>query len=246
MKMDTIKMGWGDVSFSDSGGTTRPLLFLHGTGCDSADWSSVIDCLPSNQRHLTLDFRGHGKTAVPTQPFSFQDLTDDVIAFLDSQNIREVILVGHSLGGMVSMNVASRCSSVVGLVLLEGWTNLKSAGTAFDSDRFYGTLFPTDIIRIKKKSDETLSRFSTSIWQDFWYSVTIFNGYNYLKEASIPIYEVFGEMGRNDETEHLLNIPLNPYIHSKWIPNAGHYLPHERPMQVAEICSEFLTFLNTY
>lgn len=245
MKMDRIKMGWGNVSFTDSGGTTRPLLFLHGTGCDSTDWSSIIDILPSNQRHLTLDFRGHGKTAVPTQSFSLQDLADDVIAFLDSQNIREVVLIGHSLGGMVSMSVASRCSTVVGLVLLEGWTNLKSAGTAFDSDRFYGTLTETDIIRIKKKSNETRSRFMTSIWQEFWDTVETFNGYNYLQEASIPIYEIFGEMGRNDETEHLLDIPPNPYIHVKWIPDAGHYLPHERPQEVAEMCIAFVTDLNT-
>lgn len=242
--MDIIQMGWGDMSFTDSGGTTLPLLFLHGTGCDSADWSPVIDYLPSDQRYLTLDFRGHGNTDVPTELFTFQDLADDVIAFLDSQNIREVVLVGHSLGGMVSMNVASRCSTVVGLVLLEGWTNLKSAGIAFDSDRFYGTLSPMDIIRIKKKSDETLSRFNPSIWQQFWKSVTTFNGYNWLEEASIPIYEVFGEMGRNDETEHFLHIPLNPYIHIKWISDAGHYLPHECPMEVAEICIAFLTFLN--
>ena len=242
--MNTIKLGWGDVSFTDSGGTTRPLLFLHGTGCDSTDWSSVIDYLPSNQRHLTLDFRGHGKTAVPTQSFSIHDLADDVIAFLHSQNIREVILVGHSLGGMVSMDVASRCSSVVGLILLEGWTHLKSAGTAFDSDRFYGTLSQTAINRIKEKSDKTRSRFQTSIWQEFWETVVTFNGYTYLKKASIPIYKVFGEMGRNDETEHLLDIPPNPNIHVKWIPDAGHYLPHERPKEVAELCIAFLTGLD--
>jgi pimeloyl-ACP methyl ester carboxylesterase len=241
MKMDTIKMGWGDMSFNDSGRTTPTLLFLHGTGCDSTDWSPVIDCLPSNQRFLALDFRGHGKTAVPTQSFSIHDLADDVIYLLESQNIREVILVGHSLGGMVSMNVANRCPTVIGLVLLEGWTSLKSAGTAFDSDRFYGTLSETNIIRINKKSDETRSRFKTSIWQDFWDTVTTFNGYKYLKGASIPIYEVFGEMGKNDETEHLLDIPPNPHIHVKWIPNAGHYLPHERPKEVTEICIAFLT-----
>lgn len=244
MKIDIMKMGWGDMSFTDSGGATRPLLFLHGTGCDSTDWSSVIDYLPSNQRHLTLDFRGHGKTAVPTQSFSLHDLADDVIAFLDSQNIREVILVGHSLGGMVSMNVANRCSDVIGLVLLEGWTNLVSAGSAFNSERFYGTLSNTEIGKIQKKSKTIRERINPRIWADFWDTVKTFNGYNYLKEATIPIYEVLGDMGKNDETENLLNIPPNPYIHIKWMSEAGHYLPHERPKEVAEICIEFLTYID--
>ena len=62
-----------------------------------------------------------------------------------------------------------------------------------------------------------------------------FDGYAYLQHARIPILEVFGGMGRNDLTEKKLRIPPNPNIQWVWVPNAGHYLPHEYPSEVAKV-----------
>lgn len=69
----------------------------------------------------------------------------------------------------------------------------------------------------------------------FWESVKNFDAYVYLERASIPIYEVFGGIGRNDLTEQKLRIPSNPNIRWIWIPNAGHYLPHECPVEVTKV-----------
>ena len=134
------------------------------------------------------------------------------------------------------MEVAKRSSCVVGLVLLEGWTSLSSAGSAFDPGRFYGSLPQTAITRIQQKSEKTRNRFKPEVWNSFWESVKNFDAYTYLEQARIPIYETFGSMGRNDLTEQKLRIPSNSNIQWIWIPNAGHYLPHECPAEVAEIC----------
>ncbi len=231
-----LQTSWGEMAFADSGGSGSTLLFLHGTGCDSMDWLSVIDDLPQNHRSITVDFRGHGKSSVPTQPFTLQDLAFDVIHLMNSLGLQELILVGHSLGGMVAMAAAKHCLQIAGLVLLEGWTSLSSASSAFDDGRFYGLLSDTQINETKHKSEETLKRFNPDMWNSFWTSVREFDGYSYLESASIPIFEVFGEMGKNDFTEQKLRIPPNPNIQVIWIPNAGHYLPHECPAVVAEIC----------
>ena len=104
----------------DSGESGTPLLFLHGTGCDLTDWASVIERLPGSQRSIALDFRGHGQSSVPTKPFTLANLADDVLHLVHAIEIQEAVLVGHSLGGMVAMEVARRSSRVIGLVLLEG------------------------------------------------------------------------------------------------------------------------------
>ena len=231
-----LQTSWGEITFADSGGSGCPLLFLHGTGCDSTDWMTVIDNLPLQQRGITVDFRGHGKSSVPAEPFTIKDLVSDVIHFINSLGLQELILVGHSLGGMVAISVANQCPQVAGLVLLEGWTSLTSAGSAFDTGRFYGSLSNRHIFDIQQKSEETRNRFKPNVWNSFWRSVKEFDGYSYLENASIPIYEVFGEMGKNDFTEKKLRIPSNPNIKLIWIPDAGHYLPHECPEAVAEIC----------
>ncbi len=224
------------MAYLDSGDSGCPLLFLHGTGCDASDWMPVIETLPSEQRCIAPDFRGHGQSPVPTQPFTLTDLANDVLYLADYLGIQELVIVGHSLGGMVAMEVAQDSSCVVGLVLLEGWTSLSSAGSAFDAGRFYGSLSETAIAQIQRKSEGTRNRFQSKVWHDFWESVKNFDAYAYLQHASIPIYEVFGEIGRNDLTEDKLRIPPNPNIQWVWVPNAGHYLPHECPVEVAETC----------
>ncbi|MDE0634322.1 MAG: alpha/beta hydrolase [Candidatus Poribacteria bacterium] len=236
----TLTTDWGEMAYSDTGGSGKSLLFLHGTGCDSADWTSVTEKLPQNQRLITFDFRGHGQSSVPTEPFTLTHLANDVLHLVNSIGIQEVILVGHSLGGMVAMEVAKRSSCVAGLVLLEGWTSLSSAGSAFDTGRFYGALSQTERTSIQQKAEKTRNRFKPNVWESFWTSVQDFDAYVYLKQACIPIYEVFGEMGKNKLTEQKLRIPPNPNIKVIWVPNAGHYLPHEYPEAVSDICIKFV------
>ncbi len=228
-------MCWGEMTYFDSGNSGQPLLFLHGTGCDALDWRAVIERVPGEQRCIAPDFRGHGQSPVPTQAFSLSDLADDVLYLIDGLRLQELVIIGHSLGGMVAMEVARRSSSVVGLVLLEGWTSLSSAGSAFDTGRFYGALSEAMIAQIQWKAEATRSRFQAEVWQRFWESVKNFDAYTYLENARIPIYEVFGSMGRNDLTQEKLRIPPNPNIQWIWVPNAGHYLPHECPAKVAKV-----------
>ena len=235
--MKTIEMSWGEMAYQDSGNLPSPLIFLHGTGCDVSDWMPVIERLPSEQRCIALDFRGHGQSAVPTQPFTLTDLAEDVLYLADHLRLRELVIVGHSLGGMVAMEVARRSVCVIGLVLLEGWTSLSAAGSSFEPGRFYGSLSGAVIAQIRQKAEATRSRFQSEIWSHFWESVTDFDAYTYLQQAGIPIWEVFGGMGRNALTEKKLRIPPNPNIQWVWIPPAGHYLPHECPAEVAKVVS---------
>lgn len=235
-KTNVLKRFWGDMFFCDSEGSGIPLLFLHGTGCDSTDWDIVISELPKEQRYLTLDFRGHGRSTAPLEPFTIDCLADDVLNLIYALDVQEVVLVGHSLGGMVAMEAARRDARVTALVLLEGWTCLSVTRTAFDTGRFYGSLPNEKIREIQQKAGMTRDRFGERVWDSFWQSVRDFDGWSFLENAKIPIYEVFGEMGRHETTEKLLRIPTNPSIGITWIPDSGHYLPHERPVEVAEIC----------
>ena len=215
------------MAYLDSGDSGCPLLFLHGTGCDAADWMPVIETLPSEQRCIAPDFRGHGQSPVPTQPFTLADLADECVApYRLFEEFTELAIVGHRLGGMVAMEVAQRSSCVVGLVLLEGWTSLSKCGQCFRCWTVLRFTLPNRTIAQpfsgSLKGHETV--FNPEVWHDFWESVKNFDAYAYLQHASIPIYEVFGGMGRNDLTEDkaMLRIPPNPNIQWVWVPNAGH------------------------
>lgn len=229
---------WGRMGYTDAGGTGSPLLFLHGTGCDSRDWEAVLNVLPAGLRTVRVDFRAHGDSDTPTHAFTLRNLADDVLALVEHLGLRDLILVGHSLGGMVAMDAAPRRADIAGLVLLEGWTSLNAAAEAFAGPRFYGTLDAASIRLIQSKAEATRQRVNPANWQRFWSSVQAFDGLSFLRSARIPVFEVYGAMGRKADSERLLRIPQRPEIRWRWIAEAGHYLPHERPTAVAAVCLE--------
>ena len=244
MQTATLKTEWGTLVYRDSGnsgGSGTPRIFLHGTGCAAEDWAPVIAQLPAEHRCIAPDFRGHGASTVPMHPFTLTDLADDIGRLLDVLDLRHTTLIGHSLGGMVAMRIAERSDRVTSLLLLEGWTSLAAAQRAFTAGRFYGTLSETAITQIKQRSQATRHRFEPNIWHRFWESVQKFDARAYLKHAGIPIYEIYGSMGRNRLTAARLQIPENRNIRTVWVPGAGHYLPHERPEAVAARIKEHLT-----
>ncbi|MCC7406474.1 MAG: alpha/beta fold hydrolase [Phycisphaeraceae bacterium] len=233
--MPTLALAWGDLVYDDHPGRGTPLIFLHGAGCDSTDWHAVLPHLSQSQRSITLDFQGHGRSATPTATFSMSDLADDAVSLADHLHLDRFVLVGHSLGGMVAMDLASRCDRVASLVLLEGWTRL-TCTRAFTGDRFHGQLGPDAVARIQHTLSATRDRFLPGQWDAFWQTVSAFDATAFLQSASTPILEVYGNLGRTPDTQRLLAVPDNPHIQWHWLPGAGHYLPTERPHDVADLC----------
>lgn len=237
-RKSSLHMPWGRMAYSLAGDGGLALVFLHGTGCDANDWEHVSRRLPSSLQRVSVDFRGHGASDVPAGEFTIDDLAADVVALLDALQLKRAILVGHSLGGMVAI-AASRSKRIVGLALFEAWTRLQAA-RSFALDRHYGTLAPLAIRRIREKSVRTTSAFRAPVWKAFWKSVERFDGRPCLRAAGMPVFEVYGEMGKTASTEASLLIPPNPAIEIFWVPGAGHYLPHEKPVEVAKICKRMI------
>lgn len=238
--MAVLSLNWGEMSYEDTGGDGAALVLLHGTGCDSADWYGLLRHMPPHTRTVRFDFRGHGRSTVPREPFGLGALAADVLAAIRTLELDRPTVVGHSLGGMVAMEMARREPRIAALVLLEGWTRLAVVGRAFAGARHYGALPEPRVAEIKLKAEATRGRFGEDVWRGFWSSVERFDGEAFLARAGIPILEAYGGMGRGPATRELLAVPPNPAIEFAWIEGAGHYLPQERPGDVARLCSAFV------
>jgi pimeloyl-ACP methyl ester carboxylesterase len=225
------------MAYLDANPEGHPVIFLHGTGCDSEDWHGVVAQSPPVVRPVRPEFRGHGRSDIPPEGFTIEDLVLDVIALLDHLDLARVLLAGHSLGGMAAMGVAARSPRVAGCVLLEGWTSLVAA-RAFPKGRYHGGLSEQIVRQITDKSRRTTERFSGAAWSRFWESVEAFDGSDFLRETQIPVVAVFGGMGSDGVGRERLLLPDRPNISLRWAPGCGHYLPQEAPDLVAEICAE--------
>lgn len=103
---------WGDAFAS-------PVVLLHGLGGSSASWEAVGGLLGEEWRVYALDLRGHGESDWPDE-YTFEQMRDDVLGFLDMCELDRVGVVGHSMGGVVAYLLAEEhADRVERLVLVE-------------------------------------------------------------------------------------------------------------------------------
>jgi pimeloyl-ACP methyl ester carboxylesterase len=107
-----VKISGVNVHFVEAG-KGPPILFLHGLGGAWRDWSANLPAFAATYRVMAMDFPGFGESDKPEVQYSIEWLTDVVEKFLQEQEIERVTLVGHSMGGVVALNVASRPKSRV-------------------------------------------------------------------------------------------------------------------------------------
>jgi pimeloyl-ACP methyl ester carboxylesterase len=98
----------------------RPLVFVHGWTCDSHDWSWQLAELATSHRVVALDLRGHGRSDVPERGFTLQNYVDDVISLLTSLGGPPGVVIGHSMGALVSSLIADQQPQLIcGLVVVD-------------------------------------------------------------------------------------------------------------------------------
>lgn len=92
-----------------------PFVLVHGFTGSGREWSGVIADLASDRRVIALDQRGHGESTNTgdSTTYVFDQLVDDLAAFVDALGLDVFDLLGHSMGGLVAMRYAIEHASRV-------------------------------------------------------------------------------------------------------------------------------------
>lgn len=100
--------------------TRATVLFIHGIGNSGAAWSDVIAKLPSDIRVITIDLLGFGKSPSPKWAiYSAKTQANSVLAtYFKLRLTGPVVIVGHSLGSLVAVEIAKRYPLLVKSLIL--------------------------------------------------------------------------------------------------------------------------------
>ncbi len=103
-KEEYITCGDGTKIRTVSAGEGQTVLLAHGFGGTAHGWSLVFNQLVKDGfRVITFDQRGHSKSTVGTDGISSKAMASDYKAILEHFDVRNAVLVGHSMGGFLSI-----------------------------------------------------------------------------------------------------------------------------------------------
>ncbi len=125
-----IKRDHAVISYTDSGGDGTTLLFVHGLNIDKTYWNDQVKYFSPDYRVVTLDLPGHGQSGKDRPHWTLRGYAGDVYTVIKQLDLKNVILIGHSMGGDINLMAATyRPKNIAGFI---GIDNFKAAATPFN------------------------------------------------------------------------------------------------------------------
>ncbi|MCF7553686.1 alpha/beta fold hydrolase [Pseudonocardia sp. WMMC193] len=108
--LESRQVRYGDettIHYTVSGPADGPVMVLiHGWACDRRDYDEISAHLPRDLRVVAVDLAEHGESRSTRTSYSMAAFAGDVVAVLEAEDVSDAIVVGHSLGGAVAVEVA--------------------------------------------------------------------------------------------------------------------------------------------
>lgn len=100
-----IKLPLGEtINYMDVGSGTQTLLMIHGLANYAPAWKKNIEKLSRQFRCIAIDLPGNGLSSFSHQPYTMTYFAQTVLHFIEKLSLNQVVLVGHSMGGQISMH----------------------------------------------------------------------------------------------------------------------------------------------
>ncbi len=235
----------GHLSYLFRRGRGPTLVLIPGSYSSAAQWDYVVPLLASDLALVLVELRGHGESWPPPRDGSIEQLGQDTLKVVDALDIKRFHIGGHSIGGMVSLEVARVSGErVKGVLCCEGWTNHHAEKNAFGGPS-------SNVLTAEQEAKGREARATVDErWPDqqvkaFGQIWRLWDGYGFLCETEVPILEIYGDRGREPASMEALHIPERPNITLNWIADAGHSnLPLVRPKEIAEAFTAFIRAIN--
>jgi pimeloyl-ACP methyl ester carboxylesterase len=242
-------------------GRGRPVILLHGWLGSWALWQDTMASLGLNYRTYALDFWGFGDSGKKRSSYTIQDFVNLIDQFMEAMGISQAPLIGHSMGGTVSLSVAVKYPQRVSKVVVVGspmvgsslaWV-LKSIGLkpvafllfhqmwAFRMGmRLYAPFMSRDP-RFPEMMDRDLSRTTLESFLMSYASLRRIDLRPSLPGIHIPAMGMYG--GRDNVVHPKQWQPMQagiPHTRVEHFPRSGHFIMLDEPEVFVNILKDFL------
>jgi pimeloyl-ACP methyl ester carboxylesterase len=220
-----------------------PFVLIHGAGGTKAKFRSLEEKL-EGVSCFVLDLPGHGEQA-NIRCKSIEEYAEWVNTQLQGQ---EVIVVGHSMGGLIAIEMAARNPNVKGLVLDASHYEMpvhpnileELAAGRFPEFLFTASYSKDTSAELVEEERAQLSWVDMSVVHDDFFACNEYKGESAFAGLRVPILAVYGSEDKllpKGAMEKAAE--LNPNVQAETIEGAGHYIMLEKPDAFAKVLLEF-------
>ncbi|NRD24520.1 alpha/beta hydrolase [Winogradskyella litoriviva] len=117
-KTHTISLDSLEISYVTEGNGKKTLLFVHGLSSNSDAWSKNIETLSKDYTCIALDLPGYGKSSKPMADYTPSFFTEALLQFIEKLELKNITLIGHSMGGQASIKFASNYPDMIEKLIL--------------------------------------------------------------------------------------------------------------------------------
>ena len=108
----------GMQMYYEVSGAGDPIVVLHGAYMNIPTMGAIIPVLAKTHKVYAVELQGHGRTTDIDRPITYQNLADDVAAFMDSVGLAKADVLGYSLGAMTGLQLAIRHPAKVNKLIM--------------------------------------------------------------------------------------------------------------------------------
>lgn len=113
-----------NIDYADSKVGDTTLLFIHGWNIDKSYWANQTDFFSKKYKVVALDLPGFGKSGKNRKSWTVEEYGKDITAILTKLDLKNVILIGHSMSGAIVVEAALKNPTrVIGVVGVDNYTN---------------------------------------------------------------------------------------------------------------------------
>ncbi|CZF85871.1 alpha/beta fold hydrolase [Grimontia marina] len=241
-------------------GLGQPLLLLHGLGSSSEDWLHQIDAFSDRFDVIAPDFPLHGASPGNIETFSLLQCAGLIVSLIEGLELRNVLVVGVSMGGMIGIELATRFPQhLAGLCVvnalaecrprkLNEWCMLASRRflLKFVSVETIAKLMAKQLLpgdAHAQTRDEVISRWSKNHRESYIASFNAVVGWDALDKLSnlkCPLFMLTSEFDYTPVASKKVLAYLYPEGQFACLPNARHLVPLEKPTEFNQILSKWL------
>ncbi len=245
--------------FFKKSGSGHPLVLIHGFCENHEIWTEFAEALSEKFEVYLIDLPGFGNSPLPSEPFSIDSIGAEVSEWIDLKRIEQPIIIGHSLGGYVTLAMAARHPEKfagIGLFHSTAYPDSEERKTnrnkviefvkAHGVDPFIDTFVPSLFFNKKHLAIPAVDKIARSTSQQTLLAYTAAmrdrpSSIDFLKKVSKPLLILGGDKDSvipAEITKELGQLNRKSIVHL--FKNTGHMAMYECPQEAQKVITEFV------